>query len=102
MDERNVPYIAHEGMMARMERTIKRLWILSLVLTVLLVGTNVAWLWYESQFETVSATETYDYDAVTENGNAVINGNGEVNINGESALPLYQNNNNPAPEDGRE
>ena len=50
MDERNVPYIAHEGMMARMERTIKRLWILALVLTVLLVGTNVAWLWYESSF----------------------------------------------------
>ena len=27
MDERNVPYIVHEGAMARMERTIKRLWI---------------------------------------------------------------------------
>lgn len=83
MDERNIPYIAHEGMMARMERTIKRLWILSLVLTVLLVGTNVAWLWYESQWETV---ETYqdiyqDIDA-GENGRAVITDG--IHINGTS------------------
>ena len=83
MDERNVPYIAHESMMARMERTIKRLWILALVLTVLLVGTNVAWLWYESQWETV---ETYqdiyqDIDA-GENGRAVITDG--IHINGTS------------------
>ena len=47
-----------EIMTATMERTIRRLWILALVLVILLVGTNVAWLWYESQFETVLTTET--------------------------------------------
>lgn len=46
-----VPYIVHEGIMARMERNVRRLWILVVVLVVLLVGTNVAWLVYESQFE---------------------------------------------------
>lgn len=103
MDERNVPYIAHEGMMARMERTIKRLWILALVLTVLLVGTNVAWLYYESQFETVTSTEEYDYDAFSDSGHAIINGNGEVNINGEqSKSVLQEDHNNPSPEDGRQ
>lgn len=45
-----VPYIVHESDMARLERTIKRLWILLILLIVLLVGSNVAWLAYESQF----------------------------------------------------
>ena len=52
MDNRNpsISYAAHEGMMARMERTIRRLWILCIILILLLAGTNAAWVWYESQF----------------------------------------------------
>ena len=46
----NVPYIVHESSMARMERQVKRLWITVLVLIVMLVGTNGAWLLYNSQF----------------------------------------------------
>ena len=42
----NVPYIVYESSMARMERQIKRLWITVLVLIVMLVATNGAWLWY--------------------------------------------------------
>lgn len=45
-----ISYAAHEGMMARMERTIRRLWILCIILILLLAGTNAAWVWYESQF----------------------------------------------------
>ena len=41
-----VPYIVHESSMARMERQIKRLWITVLVLIVMLVATNGAWIWY--------------------------------------------------------
>jgi hypothetical protein len=40
-----------------MERQTKRLWITILVLIFLLVGTNCAWLWYESQFEIVETTQ---------------------------------------------
>lgn len=73
MDERNVPYIVHEGAMARMERTIKRLWILVILLAVFLVGTNAAWIYYESQFETVETTqEIYQDVDAGENGRAVI------------------------------
>ena len=50
MDNKDVPYIVHEGDMARMERTIKRLWITNIILILLFVGSNVAWLMYESQF----------------------------------------------------
>ena len=42
----SVPYIVHEASMARMERQIKRLWIAVLVLIVMLVATNGAWIWY--------------------------------------------------------
>ena len=48
-----VPYIVHESAMARQERTIKRLWILLILVISLLVATNGAWLWWESQWETV-------------------------------------------------
>lgn len=61
----NVPYIVHESSMARMERQIKRLWITVLVLIVMLVGTNGAWLLYNSQFETVETVmEEYQSDAI--------------------------------------
>ena len=52
-----VPFIVHEGMMARAERTVKRLWITILLLIVLLVGTNGAWIWYQSQFEDIAISQ---------------------------------------------
>ena len=52
-----VPFIVHEGMMARAERTAKRLWITILLLIVLLVGTNAGWIWFESQFEDVAISQ---------------------------------------------
>lgn len=52
-----VPFIVHEGTMARAERTAKRLWITILLLIVLLVGTNAGWIWFESQFEYSQTTQ---------------------------------------------
>lgn len=63
----NVPYIVHESSMARMERQIKRLWITILVLIFILVGTNAAWLYYESQWETVYQEVTQEADNGTNN-----------------------------------
>ena len=48
----SVPYIVHESSMARMERQIKRGWIALIVALVMLFGSNIGWLIYESQFET--------------------------------------------------
>ena len=61
-----VPFIVHEGAMARQERTISRLWIVVILLIVLLVGSNAAWIWYEAQYETVSVVQQVEQDA--ENG----------------------------------
>lgn len=64
MDQKMIPYFCHEGDMARAERTIKRLWILCILLIVLLVGTNIAWIHYESQFEdSVSTTQEVTQDS---------------------------------------
>lgn len=52
----SVPYIVHESDMSRLERQLKRLWIVILVLIFMLVGSNCAWLWYESQFEHIEET----------------------------------------------
>lgn len=48
----SVPYIVHEGSMARMERALKRTTIALIVAIVLLFASNIAWLIYESQFDT--------------------------------------------------
>ena len=76
-----VPYIVHESAMARAERSAKRLWVVIILLIVMLVATNGAWIWYESQFETVvTNTEEYQVEQNTEDGgnNSSIIENGEV------------------------
>lgn len=74
-----VPFYVHESAMARQERTIKRLWILAILLIVLLFGSNAAWVWYENQFVDESVWQEVD----TGEGDAYIAGIGDVTI-GES------------------
>jgi cell division septal protein FtsQ len=78
-----ISYAAHEGMMARMERTIRRLWILCIILILLLAGTNAAWLWYEMQFEDVVTTNEITQDVNSDGGGDAIVNDG-VHINGQS------------------
>lgn len=78
---KDVPYIVFETELARLERIIRRMFVLAVVSIVLLVGTNACWLWYESQFEEVTTTEvTQDVDS-GDGGDAIINDG--VRINGE-------------------
>lgn len=53
----DVQYIVFEGELARAERHIKRLWIALIVAIVALLCSNIAWLYYESQFETISYSQ---------------------------------------------
>lgn len=55
---RVVDYIVYEGTMSRMERTIRRLWILVLVLIILLAGSNALWLYEWCQYDYVDEIET--------------------------------------------
>ena len=50
----------HEMYLASLERTIRRWWILCILLTIMLVGSNGAWLYYESQFVDKTTTESIE------------------------------------------
>lgn len=74
MDNRpiDIPYIAHEGAMVRLERINKRLWILAIILVALLFLSNGGWLIYESQYATTSVSQEVD----TGEGSATVIGVG--------------------------
>lgn len=55
-------------MLSELKKTTKRWFVVSIILLIALVGTNVAWLIYESSFDTVyedSTQETYYTDNST-------------------------------------
>ena len=78
---KDVPYIGHEGAVARLERVIKRLWVLVLALIILLCASNAAWIWWESQYETIETTITQEnadgYNNYIGNDGDIVNGNAE-------------------------
>lgn len=76
MEHKDIPYYDFESVMARMERTIERLWILCILLIVLLVGTNFAWVYYEQQYEDIVLQQ----EAETDSGIVNVNGVGVGNI----------------------
>lgn len=74
-----IPYIVHESILARMERTIKRLWILCIIIFVAFVVSNGMWVYYEGQFTTVETVETVEQDVDTGDGTAMVTGIGDIN-----------------------
>ena len=54
----SVSYYVHEEMMVRQERTIKRLWVLCIIIFIAFVLSNAAWIYYESQWEVTETTTT--------------------------------------------
>ena len=49
-------------MLKELKKSGKRKFIIIVILIIALIGTNVGWLIYESQFETVETTEQYMED----------------------------------------
>ena len=77
---------AHEQEAVRQERTIKRLWILCIILIALLALTNAGWIMYESQFEDVVETTQIEAEQQADgNGsNYVVGGDYYGESEGES------------------
>lgn len=77
--EEKIPYIAHEGAMARMERTIKRLIITVAILAIMLFACNACWLyaWCQYDYESSQTTTT-----VTQDGEGSNVYGDENNVNG--------------------
>ena len=91
-----IPYFAHEGEMVRMERANKRLWIVILVLIICLMGSNIGWLVYESQFtDEIVSTEI---DAEQDGEYNFVSG-GDINYGTESTRKT--DGETPCPENGR-
>ena len=79
-DKTQIPYIVYEAEMTRSERNFKRLWVVVIILISLLVTTNLCWLAYESQFETVECTEI---NAEQDSSGVNIVGAGDVDYGAE-------------------
>jgi len=79
---KDVPYIVHEGEVARLERVIKRLFVLCIVSICFLVATNAYWIWYEQQFEDVVTSEEIT-QTNADGYNNYIGNDGDIN-NGNS------------------
>lgn len=73
-----ISYFIFESVQARNERTIKRLWISTIILIILLFVTNAIWLWAFSGFD----METYDYEQGDSGINIIGDENKEVTYNG--------------------
>lgn len=57
-------------MLSELKKTTKRWFVVSIILLIALIGTNVAWLIYESSFETVTETQTVEqHQEDTDNSN---------------------------------
>lgn len=80
--EATISRYAFESALVSFEKTIKRLWIIILILILLLAGTNAAWIYYESQWEVVESTEI-EQEVETGIGDAFVSGTGDV-IYGQS------------------
>ena len=74
-DVKDVSYIVFESTIARFDRVIKRMWIIILILVFLLLGTNLAWLYYEQQF-TDEITVTQENDG--QGHNNYVDGDAEI------------------------
>lgn len=59
-------------MLSELKKTTKRWFVVSIILLIALVGTNVAWLIYESSFET-QTVEQHQEDTDNTNMSGVIN-----------------------------
>lgn len=52
-----IPYYVAEGMLDRQSATIKKLWIMCIILIIFLVGSNALWVIYENSFEDYVVTQ---------------------------------------------
>ena len=80
--KKDVPYIVYESEAARHERTVKRLLTALLITILLMVGTNLAWLWVWNQYD--FSSESYTVESNDDGISNYLNSgmNGEIN-NGE-------------------
>lgn len=66
----------YESITTKLERTIEKLWLTVILLILLLVGTNAAWIYYESTMEDTIMTQEAEVE--TSGGDAYVNNGGDM------------------------
>ena len=77
--DKDVPYIVYESEAARHERTVKRLLAALLITILLMVGTNMAWLYVFNQYDIVSEDVTIESDSAANASYMGANASGVIN-----------------------
>lgn len=86
MVEKDRDQYAMDIITALTERTIKRLWVTIILLIVLLVASNAAWIYYESQFEVVeTTTQTVEQDSGEGGTNSFVGSDNYAPADGENS-----------------
>lgn len=75
-----VDYLVYEQSQVRADRVNRRLWILCIILTIFLFGTNAGWVYYESQFTDTTTTIEAQQDG---SGTNIVSG-GDMSYGAES------------------
>jgi len=79
-----VPYIVYESSMARAERHIKRLVIAIVIAIIMIVLSNLAWLYVWNSYEYVGDTQEITLDSSDGDANYIGNDGDIINGEGES------------------
>ena len=90
--ENTISQVAFEFTVEKMAQVNKRLVIIIIALIIALIGSNIAWIVYESQFEDKVTTTTQTVEQNADNGENHFIG-GDYNGNAKS----YNNDNNKNP-----
>lgn len=70
----SVSFAAFESACTRIERTNKRLFVLCIALLIVLIATNVGWIYYETQYETISYEQEVSQGADGNGSNIFVGG----------------------------
>lgn len=90
MEENSNVRYAIDSFIMLQEKTIRRQWIVIILLILVAVGSNLAWIYYESQFTEEVTTQEVTQGLDAEGGDAIINDG--VHINGEGTTDGENNN----------
>ena len=72
IDKDKLNYLMYEDIVVRLERIIKRLWILIIIIFTAFVLSNSMWIYYESQWQVVEEKQEISQEGSADGGGNVI------------------------------
>lgn len=80
IDKDKLNYLMYEDIVVRLERIIKRLWILIIIIFTAFVLSNSLWIYYESQWQVVEEKQEISQEGSADGGgNVILNNDGDLN-----------------------